>query len=118
MIIKRFDVHEFVKKSVKLGVSEPVAELQARELEKITDVIHNQQVAVESLRLNDPATKKNLEVTKLELRKEMEVIRKEIEVVRGEIKETANKLLIWMFSTMTLYSGVLVGVMAKGFHWL
>ena len=34
------------------------------------------------------------------------------------IQQGFNKVLIWMFSMLTFFSCSLLGVMAKGFHWL
>lgn len=69
----------------------------------------------------EPATKKDLEVVKLELQKEIietkGSLQKEIEILRSELKTYIKNLELKILS---LHGGgflILVGILAKGFHW-
>lgn len=85
-----FDLLEYVKKSKELGVSEELAEYQARKIEQSIDIAVNQvRTEIENKEL---ATKKDIET----VRKEIETVRKEIETVRKEIAEASNKIIMWL----------------------
>lgn len=113
-----FDVLDFVKKSKEYGVDERFAELQARKFVEMSSVIHDQQIEIDVLKEKEPATKKDLEIVKLELQKEIgEVnsnLQKEIIKVQKEIKNLEIKLLLFYGSGFLM----LLGILAKGFHWL
>lgn len=123
-INKHFDVLNFVKKAKESGIKEEFAEYQAREIEllagyqakeiaKLAEKIQAQNAKISSLEAREPATRGDLEITKLELQKEMEVIRKEIEVVRQEIEHSK----IW---ALLIFGGgwvSMLAIVAKGFHW-
>ncbi len=111
---KHFDILDFIKKSKALGVDERVAELQARQIEQLVETVQEQQqeytTRLNALEAKEPATKKDLEVVKLELQKEIEILRAEL---KTDIKSLEIKIL-------TLYGAgflILLGVLAKGFHW-
>ena len=59
---RHFDALEFVKKSKELGVPEPVAEYQARQIEQAIDIAIS--TIKEEITLKDLATKRDLESTK------------------------------------------------------
>lgn len=104
---KHFDALDYVKKSKELGVPEQVAEFQARQIEQLAEMIEEQNSKFMVLETKEPATKKDLEITKLELQKE-------IESVRNDIKKSEIMLLI-IFGAGFL---TMLGVLAKGFHWI
>lgn len=79
---KHFDVLSYVKKAKELGANEELAEYQARQIEQLADTIQEQRQEIESLKQLEPATKKDLEVLKLELQK--------------EIVQSSNKIIIWV----------------------
>lgn len=119
----RFDVVEFIKKLRNAGVTQEVAEIQAQSIEFVLE--QNRLDTIQALDNKELSTKGDLEVTKLELqkemeviRKEMEVIRKEIEVVRKEISEASTRTIIWVSGIFGAYGVFFFGVIAKGFHWI
>ena len=87
LAIKHFDILEFVKIAKENGINEKFAEYQARQIELLADIIQEQNTKLITLEAKEPATKKDLEITKLELQKDIEIIRKEV----AEIKSS----LIW-----------------------
>jgi hypothetical protein len=98
--MRHFDTLDFVKQSKKLGVDEPIAEYQARQIEEAIDIaVDNARVEIESKEL---ATKKDI----LAVNKEIELIRREIEVVRKEIVQSSNKTII-LLGGLFLSSGVI-----------
>jgi len=122
---KHFDILDFIKKSKALGVDERVAELQARQIEQLVETVQEQQqeytTRLNALEAKEPSTKKDLEVVKLELQKEIietkGSLQKELEMLRAEIKTDLKNLEI---KILTLYGAgflILLGVLAKGFHW-
>ena len=119
--VQRFDVLDFIDKLTQVVVERKVAEVQARELEHIqaqsvelisnlTNTVQEQKIEIDSLKAKEPATKKDLEITKLELQKEIEIVRKEIEIVR---KDTL-KFVVWTGVGIVFILG---GMLAKGFGW-
>ena len=146
-----FDVLGFIDKLIKVGVERKVAEVQAKELEhmqshnvelisNLTTTVQEQKIEIDSLKTKEPATKKDLEVTKLELQKEIKTVeltlQKEIEIVRREIKAvelnlqkeiktvelTLQKDIKSLEVKLLIIYGsgflILLGVLAKGFGWL
>ncbi len=101
--MKHFDVLDFVKKSKELGASQEMAEFQARQIEVLADTLQEQNQEIEALKKLEPVTKRDLEIVKLELQKEIEELRKEIQVVKLELqKEIAmvkNELVKWVLGT-------------------
>ena len=63
--LKHFDTLEYVKQARKLGTSQELAEFQAKQIEQAIDV------AIQSFEEKELVTKKDLEITKLELQKEI-----------------------------------------------
>jgi hypothetical protein len=115
-----FDALTFVRKSRELGVPEQLAEYQARQFEQVINIVSNeikaeikQELHADEL-LTKGDLKQQLEITKLELQKEIEIVRREIEVVRNDIKKSEIVLLI-IFGSGFL---TMLGVLAKGFHWI
>lgn len=98
--VSNFDAFEYVKESKKLGINEEFAELQAKKFLEFSKTIHDQQIEIEALRENEPVSKKDLEIVKLELQKEIKSL---------EVK------LLFVYGTGFI---ALLGVLAKGFHWL
>lgn len=81
--INHFDALGYVKKLRELGVSESVAECQARQFEQSIEI------AVNTMRAD-------LESKELATKKDIESVRKEIEVVRKEIALASNKTILWI----------------------
>ena len=115
--MKYFDVFNFVKKAKEFGVNEQFAEYEARQIEQaISTIAHDVKAEIkQELHSDELVTradlKQQLEIVKLELQKEIEISRSES---KSDIKSLEIKLL-------TIYGGgflVLLGVLAKGFHWL
>lgn len=98
----------------KAGVSPDVAKIQGDVLENIAEQIAGQyQHFVENF------------ATKDELKAEIKVVREEIKEVKKEVKEDIKELSSkiesnarWMFSIMIAFGCGMLGVMAKGFHWI
>ena len=126
-----FDTLGYVEQAEKLGISNEIAKFQARAIEKAVDTIAIEvkteiiQEIKQELRTDELATKsdvlavrKDLDIVKLEPRKEMEVIRKEIEGVRKEIAQANTKTIIWVSGIMGTFGVFFLGILAKGFHWI
>ena len=89
--INHFDVFGYVKKSRELGVSEQVAEYQARQIEQSIEIaVKTARAEIENKEL---ATKKDIEKNVETLRTEME---KNTEMLRKEIALANTKMIIWM----------------------
>ena len=144
---EHFDVLGFIDKLIKVGVERKVAEVQAKELEhlqsqnielisNLTTTLQEQKIEIDSLKTKEPATKKDLEVTKLELQKEIKTVeltlQKEIEIVRKEIKtvelnlqkeieilrKDTLKFVVWTgVGVVFTLGGALGSMLAKGFGW-
>lgn len=76
MTANHFDVLEYVKKSKELGVTEQLAEYQARQIEQSIEI------AINTVRS---------EIEHKEL-----ATKKDIEIVRKEIALATNKIIMWM----------------------
>lgn len=81
--VSHFDALGYVKKSRELGVPEPVAEYQARQIEQSIEIAVN-------------TARAGMENRELATKKDIETVRKEIEIVRKEIAISSNKTTIWM----------------------
>ena len=88
-----FDTHFFVRKLRETGISEPQAEI-------IIDVVRD---AVASSEL---ATKNDLEVVKLELKRDIETVRK-------EIAETKAELVRWIVGAGFLQTVLIAALLLK-----
>jgi len=97
--LKYFDTHEYIKKSKELGANaEQLAEYQINQIEQAIEAAV--KFVKEDIKAKDLATKGDVRESELRLQK--------------EIKSLEVKL-------MTLYGGgflILLGVLAKGFHWI
>lgn len=104
----RFDAIEYVKKLRNAGMSQEIAEIQGQELEHIIDALIEQtKQAIDNKEL---ATKGDIRESELRLQKEIEILRSEL---KTDIKSLEIKIL-------ALYGAgflVLLGILAKGFHW-
>lgn len=88
--INHFDALSYVKKSRELGVSEQLAEYQARQIEQSIEIaVNTARTEIENKEL---ATKKDVEVA--------------VEKLRKEIAIANNKLIIWMGGFL-LASGII-----------
>jgi len=67
-----FDTHLFVRKLRETGISEPQAEVI---IEVVRDAVASSEVA----------TKNDLEVAKLELKRDIETVRKEMAEIKAEL---------------------------------
>lgn len=96
--IPRFNVLEYVKKLRSVNFTQEQAEMQALEMEQVISRISIDIKADirQELHVDELSTKKDIEIVKLELQKEIEMLRKEIEVVRKEIVESSNKIIFWV----------------------
>ena len=122
--MKHFDVFNFVKTAKEFGVNEQFAEYKARQIEQAINTIAN-EVKMEikkELHSDDLVTKndlkRQLEIVKLELQKEIQEVQKTIEILRGDLKSDIKTLEIKL---LIIYgSGFLImfGMLAKGFHWV
>ncbi len=103
--IKHFDILDFVKKSKELGVSEPVAEYQARQIEQAIDIAV--LTAKEEIHVKDLATSRDMK--ELELRISSNI--KELELkLEAKIAESKTQVIIWlgsMLGSMIVASGLL-----------
>lgn len=109
--VKHFDVLDYVNQAKRLGVSQELAELQARQFEHITDVIQEQNTKLDILDKLKPATKGDVRESELRLQKEILLLKNDLQ---KEMKSLEIKL-------MSLYGGgflIVLGLLAKGFHWL
>lgn len=95
--IKHFDILDFVKKSKELGVSELVAEYQARQIESAIDIAVS--TAKEEIQFKDLVTSRDMK--ELELKVSSNI--KELEV---KIAESKTQVIIWVGS-MIIASGLL-----------
>ena len=106
---QRFEVVEYIKKLRNAGASQELAEVQAQEMEHALANIVKQakQEFRDALDSKELANKGDISLVRSEIRESELRLQK-------EIKNLEIKLL-------TLYGGgffVLLGVLAKGFHWL
>lgn len=109
MALLHLDALEYVKQAKVLGEKEELAEHQVRFIE--------QAIGIAAEKNNHFSTKHDVTETELKLTKEICAVQKEIEVLRKEIKEVELRLTVRL---LTIFGGgflVLVGMMAKGFHW-
>ena len=84
--MKHFDVLAYVQQARKLGVSEELAEFQARQIGSISDIIQENHHKIEALK-KFKSDKKGLEIHKSKI----ETIRKETDIIMMK-----NKLIRWM----------------------
>ena len=88
-----FDTLKFVEKLTAAGVPDAHAKAEAHAL---ADVL--------SANLDELATKRDL--------KELEL------TLTLQIEKSRNATMLWMFTMPAGFSGAMMAVMAKGFHWL
>ena len=122
----RFNVLEYVKKLRLVNFTQEQAEVQALEMENVVSRIANdiKTDIKQELHTDELVTKKDIEIIRLELQKEIEMVRKEImvvrkeiemvklelqketEIVRKEIVQSSNKLIFWV-AGLLLTSGLI-----------
>lgn len=107
-MIQHFDTLAYVKKSRELGVPEPVAEYQAKQIEKVLDMAVNNMR--EEIHAKELATKRDLNDVKVELKSD-------IRDVELKLEQMKNQMILWMISIMSAYAAFFLGIIAKGFHW-
>jgi len=88
-----FDTHLFVRKLRETGISEPQAEVI---IEVVRDAVASSEVA----------TKTDLEVTKLELKRDIETVRK-------EMAETKAELVRWVIGAGFLQTVLIAALLMK-----
>ena len=71
----------------------------------------------DDVELTKLALRKEIEEVKLTLRKEIEVVRKEIEVVRKEIVESSRKTILWISGILLANTGILAGLIVALFKF-
>ena len=111
-----FDILEFVKMAKENGVNEKFAEYQARQMEVLSEVVQEQRSKISVLESKNPATKGDLEITKLELQKEIEIVRKDIEIIRKEIAEVKSNLIWWILGTGATTIFAIAGLLKFSLH--
>lgn len=97
LTIKHFDILEYVKKAKEYGIKEEFAEYSARQIGQLADTVQEQKQEIDSLKHLEPATKKDLELVKLELQK--------------EIINIESRLIKWVFGVGVSSVLVLCGAM-------
>ena len=104
--IEHFDILGYIKKAKEYGIREEFAEFNARQIERLTDTIQDQQIKLDAIEAKEPATKKDLEIVKLELQK--------------EIAELKNSLVKWVMgaviSAVVILSGVVFTLLKFMLH--
>jgi len=88
-----FDTHLFVRKLRETGISEPQAEVI---IEVVRDAVASSEVA----------TKNDLEVAKLELKRDIETVRK-------EVAETKAELVRWVIGAGFLQTVLIAALLMK-----
>ncbi|MDD3267282.1 MAG: hypothetical protein PHC75_08920 [Burkholderiales bacterium] len=115
LVMKHFDVLDFVKKSKELGVDERVAELQARQFEQAIDI------AVSNIENRDLVNKHDLEKTRIALKADIDTVKLELSnklnIEIGSVRNEIEKTKVWVLLLLGGGWLSLVGMMAKGFHW-
>ena len=121
VIMKHFDTLAYVKKSKELGSSEPLAEYQARQIEQAIDIAVN--VAKEDL--TGVATKLDIKELEISTKLEIKELEKSIKDVEKGIREVEKSMHVELKSLeiklLKIYAGgflIILGVLAKGFHWV
>lgn len=138
---KHFDALGFVQKSKELGVSEQLAEYQARQLENVIDIAsHATKKEVDGRELatkmdlfkTETSLKTEIQEVRTELKAEIQELRtelkSEIQSVRTELHEVKAELkgdikdLRYDSLKFTIWTGVgvvfsMIILFAKGFHW-
>lgn len=104
-----FDILEFVKIAKENGVSEKFAEYQARQMELLSEVVQEQKSKILISESKDLVTKGDLEITKLELQKEIEIVRK-------EIAELKSNLIWWILGTGATTILAIAGLLKFSLH--
>ena len=120
MFRPKFDIVEYIKKLRSVGMSQEFAEMQAQEMEHALESVLEQ--AKEASNHKDLATKGNLDIIQQEFRQEFRVIRAEIKETELRLQKDIKELEVRLITRlMTLYGAgflILLGILAKGFHWL
>jgi regulator of protease activity HflC (stomatin/prohibitin superfamily) len=95
-----FDTHYFVSELKKCGLSEEQTETITR--------LHQETIkaAIEQIRLDDLATKRDLKELELQLTRE-------IEKNRTEIERTKAELIRWVVGVGLLQSTLIIGILSK-----
>jgi hypothetical protein len=98
LAMKHFDLLNFVKKSKELGVPEPLAEYQGRQLEEAIEIA----IASNKREINEQelVPKKELKEMEVILRKDLKEIESRLELkikeVELKIEQSKNHLVMWM----------------------
>jgi hypothetical protein len=91
---KHFDTLEYVTRAKTLGATEEMAVFQAKQIQ------HAIEIAIQSIESKELATKKDLEITKLEL--------------KNEIVNSLNTIILWVVAVI-LASSTIPAILQ---HWL
>jgi hypothetical protein len=104
--IKHFDLLSFVKRSKKLGVPEPLAEYQGRQIEEAIEVAVAS--SKQTLEAKNVATQQDLKNTELTLRQDLKSLESRLEL---KIEQTKNQTILWL-------GGLLIasGLISHFFH--
>ena len=96
LVMKHFDLLDFVNKSMELGVSKPLAEYQARKLEEVIEIAAvSHQETLESKNL---ATQKDLKELEYVLKKDIKEVDLKIKELEVKMEQMRNHTIMWMTS--------------------
>ena len=126
MATKYFDTLGFVQKSKELGVPEPIATFQARQIEQA--IAAAVTVVKEELKPEESITKIDIRVIKddvQDLKADVQVIKEDVQTVKADVHSLELKIEQYKYDTLkfTIWTGIGVivaigGMLAKGFHWV
>ena len=102
--MNHFDVFNYVKKSKELGVSEQVAEYQARQIEQSIEIaVNTVRSEIENKELS---TKGDIDLVRKDIEMARKDLEKSIETLRKEVAQINTRTIIWM-GGFILASGLL-----------
>jgi hypothetical protein len=104
MALKHFDLLNFVKKSKELGVPEPLAEYQGRQIEEAIEIaVASSHEGVEERELATKKDIKELEFSTKKDLKELEVKMMTIESnLKLEIEKSKNQMIVWLIGLLAV----------------
>ena len=107
-----FDAFEYAHQLRAVGMTEQQAEVIAKKTSEILKI--SVESAIEEVHAGELASKRDLKEVESALKRDL----KELELqVMVQIEKSKNSTLLWMFTMLTAFSGGIIGIMAKGFHW-
>jgi hypothetical protein len=102
--MKHFDLLNFVKNSKELGMSEPLAEYQGRQIEEAMEMaIASSKETVEGRNL---VTQQDLKNTEMALRKDLKELELKIKEAELRTEKSIKQVIMWMIG-LFIASGVI-----------